>query len=341
MKTGRWFLTFFLMTALGLFSLCNAGTAQERPIKLTYANIFPPNHIQSKLAESWAKEIERCSRGKVIIRYYAAGSLLKATQIYEGVLRGITDIGMSAFLYTKDKFPAMEAYHLPLGYKSSKANTFIINDFYNEFRPQEFSEVKVMYLHSNGPSLLHSKDAISKLRDLKGLKIRSSGTIALETKALGAIPVKMGISDVYEAMQKGVVDAQFGPMEILKSFRQAEVIRYSLECYSVSYSNGFYVFMNLDKWNSLPRDVQEAFNLVSCKWIDKHAEAWNNSDLEGRKFSLKLGNKIIPLSETESARWAKAVEPIINEYIENMREKELPAKDYVDYIKELIKKYAE
>ena len=99
--------------------------------------------------------------------------------------------------------------------------------------------------------------------------------------------------------------------------------------------------MNLNKWNSLPKDVQEAFNLVSCEWIGKHAEAWDTSDLEGRKFSLALGNKIIPLSEAESAHWAKAVEPIIDEYIKNMKEKGLPAKDYVDYIKGLIKKYAE
>jgi hypothetical protein len=76
------------------------------------------------------------------------------------------------------------------------------------------------------------------------------------------------------------------------------------------------------------------------EWIGKHGKAWDTSDEEGKKFSLALGNKMIPLSDTESARWAKAVEPVIDDYIKTMGAKGFPAEDYVDYIKALIKKYA-
>ena len=341
MKIVRCFLTFFLITALGFFSLCNTGTAQAKQIRLTYANFFPASYVQAKLGQYWAREIEKRTKGKVKITYYPSSALLQGNQIYDGILNRQTDIGMSAFAYNMGRFPAMEAYHLPLGYYSGRANTFIINDFYNRFKPREFSKVKVLYLHAQGPSLFHSKKPVNKLEDLKGLKIRAIGTGAKEAKALGGVPASIPMSETYAALQQGVVSAYFAPTEQLKRLRLAEVIKYTVENYSVSYSNGFYVFMNLNKWKSLPKDTQRVFDLVSLEWIAKHGKAWETSDAEGRKFSLILGNKITALSESESERWAKAVEPVIHAYIEDKEKENLPAKDYVGYIKSLIKKFAE
>ncbi|MDY7037860.1 MAG: TRAP transporter substrate-binding protein [Thermodesulfobacteriota bacterium] len=341
MKIVRCFSSFFIIAALGFFSLYNTGTAQANPIALTYANFFPASHVQAKLGQSWAKEIERRTNGAVKITYYPSSILLKGNQIYDGILKGKTDIGMSAFAYNLTRFPAMEAYHLPLGYYDGRANTFIINDFYNRFRPEEFSKVKVLYLHAQGPNLFHSKKPVDKLEDLKNLKIRAIGAGAKEAKALGGVQVSIPMSETYAALQRGVVDAYFAPIEQLKSGRIAEVIRHTVENYSVSYSNGFYVFMNLNKWTSLPQDIQRIFDLVSLEWIAKHGRAWETSDAEGREFSLILGNKITALSESESERWARAVEPVIDAYIEDKAKDNLPARDYVSYIKALIRKYAE
>ncbi|RLB06839.1 MAG: C4-dicarboxylate ABC transporter substrate-binding protein, partial [Deltaproteobacteria bacterium] len=159
-------------------------------------------------------------------------------------------------------------------------------------------------------------------------------------KALGAVPVAMGQGGTYEALQKGVVEATFSPIEVLKGWKQAEVIKYTIECYSIGYTSAFYVLMNKKKWDSLPKDVQKVFDEVSAEWIAKHGEAWDSSDREGRKFTLSLGNKIIPLSKKESARWAKAVQPVIDGYIKKVESKGLPGKKYVKAIKKLIKKCA-
>ena len=59
--------------------------------QLTYTNFFPPTHIQSQLAESWCKEVEKRTKGEVVIKYYPAGTLTKATQTYDGVVQGIAD----------------------------------------------------------------------------------------------------------------------------------------------------------------------------------------------------------------------------------------------------------
>jgi TRAP-type C4-dicarboxylate transport system substrate-binding protein len=128
-------------------------------------------------------------------------------------------------------------------------------------------------------------------------------------------------------------------MEVLKGWNQAEVIKYTTECYSVGYTTCFYVIMNLDKWNSLPKDVQKVFDKVSKDWVSKHGEAWDSSDEKGRQFTLDQGNEIIPLSKEESARWAEAVRPVIDAYAESLEEKDLPGNEYVEFLQKRIKKY--
>ena len=247
---------------------------------------------------------------------------------------------MSVFGYSRGVFPSMEAIDLPMGYPNGRAATAIINDFYNKFKPKELSKVKVMYLHAHGPGLLHSKKAVYKMEDLRGLKIRSYGFNAKVAEALGGVPVAMGQGGVYEALQKGVVDATLSPMEVLKGWKQGEVIKATTECYSVGYTAGFYVAMNLKKWNSLPKDVQKVIAQVNKEWIAKHGKAWDDSDKAGREFTLSLGNKIIPLSKAESVRWAKAAAPVVDGYIKDKGAKGLPAKAYVDFIKAGVKKYS-
>jgi TRAP-type C4-dicarboxylate transport system substrate-binding protein len=340
MSAKRGILAFFLIMALGLFFVFGVNTVQAKAIELSYSNFFPPTHIQGKLGDMWAKEIEKRTKGKVKITYYPGGALLKGPKIYDGILKGITDIGMSVFGYSRGVFPAMEAIDLPMGYPNGKAATAIINEFYNHFTPKELNKVKVMYVHAHGPGLLHSKKAVHKLEDMKGLKIRSYGFNAKVAKALGGVPVAMSQGGVYEALQKGVVDATLSPMEVLKGWKQAEVIKYTVECYSIGYTAGFYVAMNLDKWNALPKDVQKVIMDVNKEWIPKHGQAWDDSDQAGREFTLSLGNKIIPLSKAESARWANAAAPVIDGYIKDKAAKGLPAKDYVDFLKAAVMKYS-
>ena len=339
MKTKRGFLALFLVVAVGVFFMFSVNTAQAGPIELSYSNFFPPTHIQAKLGDSWAKEIEKRTKGKVKITYYPGGALLKGPKMYDGIKKGISDIGMSVFAYSRGVFPAMEAMDLPMGYTDGKATTFIINDFYNLYKPKELSKIKVMYLHAHGPGLLHSKKPVYKLADMKGLKVRAVGAAAKAVSALGAVPVAMGQGGVYEALQKGVVDATFSPIEVLKGWKQGEVIKYTIECYSVGYTCGFYVAMNLSKWNALPADVKRVFNEVSIEWIGKHGTAWDDSDKAGREFTLSKGNKIIPLSAEENARWAKAVQPVFEGYIKAKSAKGLPAADYVGTVRAMIKKY--
>ena len=332
---------FFLVAIVGVaFLSIGLFKAEAGPIKLTYSNFFPPSHFNGSLGASWAKEIEKRSNGRVKITYFPGGALLKGGGMYDGILKGITDIGMSCFAYTRGRFPAMEALDLPMGYTSGYAATMVANDFYKKFKPEELSKAEVMYIHAHGPGLLHSKKPVTKLEGMKGLKVRATGLSAKVVKALGGAPVGMPQGGTYEALQKGVVEATFSPMEVLKGWKQGEVIKSTTECYSVGYTTAMYVMMNMKTWNKLPKDIQKIIEEVNAEWLVKHAAGWDKADQAGREFSLSLGNKIIPLSKEESARWAGAVAPVFDNYVKTAKGKGLPGDAYLDFIRKGIKTYS-
>jgi len=327
----------FLIFSIFILQGCSDNTSKSEVIELSYANIFPPTHIHSKLPEAWCKKVEKRTKGKVKITYYPGQTLLKEAKVYYGIMNGIADMGQSVFGYNRGVFPAMEAFALPNGFKSGAQATRVLNEFYKKFKPDELSQVKILYLHAHGPPLLHSRVKIEKLEDMHGLKVRSFGFNAAMVKALGGIPVSMGQSEVYEALSKGVAHASFSPMEVLKGWKQAEVIDYSIEIEGLAYSSAMYVMMNMDKWNSLPKDVQQVMEEVSQEWIVKTGKAWELSDKEGLEYTLAQNNEVIKITGEESKRWVKAVSPVITDYVARTSKKGLPAREYVEFIQTSIK----
>jgi TRAP-type transport system periplasmic protein len=310
--------------------------AQE-VITLRYAHFMPPPTAGSINSSEWSKEIEKRTNGKVKISFYPGGTLMPAPQTYDSIVKGIADIGFSIMSYTRGKFPLTEVIDLPLGYKSGYLATKLINVYYAKFKPKEFDEAKVLYLHAHGPGILTTKKPVYKLEDLKGMKIRSTGLSAKIAQALGAAPVGMPITETYDALSKGVAEGVLMPVEGLHEWKLAEVTKFTTENYGSAYSTGFFVVMNKNKWNSLPPDVQKVFEEVSQEWIEKTGKIWDRIDVEGREWAVKQGHKFIPISKEEDARWVEKMNPILDDYVKTMKEKGLPGdqalKFCLDYLK--------
>ena len=335
------------MKKIGLFafgliagSIALAATsAAAKDIRLRYSIFFPPAHGHCQAGTAWAQEIEKRTAGRVKIDVFPGGTLTKANQCYDGVVNGISDLGMSCFAYTRGRFPVMEAADLPLGYPSGKVTSRVVNDFYNKFKPAELSDVKVLYIHGHGPGLLHTRKPVNSLEDIKGMKIRSTGLSAKVVEALGGVPVAMPQGATYESLQKGVVEGTLGPMEVLKGWHQGEVIKHTTDCHAIGYTVSMFVVMNLKKWNSLPEDIQQIFEATSREWIDVHGDKWDELDREGRDYTLSLGNTIIPLTDEQSARWQQSVESVIDAYVAAAEAKGLPGQSYVRELTRLIEHY--
>ncbi len=325
--------TSMLILCFGLaLGFMSPVTAEAGPVKLTYSNFFPPGHIQSKLAESWCKEVEKRTDGQVVVDYFPGQTLTKARQVYDGVVEGLSDVGFSVLAYTRGRFPVLAAVDLPLGYTSGTVATKVVNAVYEKFKPKELSDTQVMYLHAHGPGLIHTKGkAVRKMEDMKGLKFRAHGTSALVVKALGGTPVPKPMPETYQMLQKGVVDGAVYPFEANKGWKLGEVTRYCTADFTAAYTTSFFVVMNKDKWNSLPADVQKIIEQINREWAVKHGEAWDTSDAKGIVFFLNQGSEIIGLDAKEGERWKKAVAPIIEDYKANMNKKGFKGTEIVDF----------
>jgi TRAP-type C4-dicarboxylate transport system substrate-binding protein len=321
-----------------LLLAASAGTARAAKYELNYATFFPATHAHTALAAEWGKEVEKRTKGAVKVNLFPGATLTPPDQTYDSVTKGIADIGMSVASYSKGRFPLSEVIDQPLGYASGIQATRLANAYFQKFQPKEFADTKMMYVMAYGPGVFHTKKPIAKLEDLKGVKVRCTGTSAKIVAALGGTPVAMPMTETYDAIQKGVVDGYVAPQESLKGFRMAEVVGHTTQNFGSSYSLFFFVAMNKQKWDSLPRDVQATIEQINQEWIDKSGRVWDQIEKEGFEFAQSKGVKIARLSKAEDERWAETVKPVIADYLATTKSKGLPGEEALKFAQEWLKK---
>jgi TRAP-type transport system periplasmic protein len=331
---------WLLFVGLVVFLLLPAGSlpAQTKPLELTYSHFMPATHGHAVLSQEWGKEIEKRTNGAVKVTLFPGATLTPAHQAYDGVVKGISDLAFVVLSYTAGRFPLTEVIDMPLGYRSGLQATRLINGYFQKFHPKEFDDTQVMYLHAHGPGILHSKKPVAKLEDLKGMKIRCTGTSAKVVTHLGGTPVAIPMPEAYDSLQKGVTEGIMAPIEALKGWKFAEVIKSTTLNYGSAYSIAFAVIMNKQKWAALPKEVQATIQKVNEEWIEKTGKAWDEFDKAGTEATKAKGNQIISLSKAEDERWAKLVQPILNEYMQSMKAKGLPGDEALKFCQDWLRK---
>jgi TRAP-type C4-dicarboxylate transport system substrate-binding protein len=320
--------------------VASTSFAQEKAVSLRFSTFFPSTHELAIATADWCKEVEKRTNGKVKVRHYAGATLTPPAQTYDSVVQGVVDVGNIVIGYTMGKFPLSEVLDYPLGYPSGAVATRLVNAYYAKFKPKEFDDVKVMYFHAQSPGILHTKKPVNKLEDLKGMKIRTFGSNARFMSFLGGIPVAMPMGDAYDAISKGVADGLLCADEALNGWKLGEVVKYTTENYGTAYTATFIVAMNKEKWASLSPENQKIIEKINQEWIEKEGAVWDKIDKDGREFAAKLGVKTIKLSAEENARWAAKAQPLFDEYVKNMKAKNLPGDEVLKFVREFIKKNA-
>lgn len=330
-----------VLVAVPLFTACAkpapTPTPTEEPIVLSFVSPWTPAFFQNTIVISeWIDAIEKGTNGRVKIDLYAGGTLLKGPEVWDGLVEGVADMGTAIFAYNKGRFPVMEALNVPpCRYNSPEVSSRVAWDFYQEFKPAELDEVKVMWLHCNGPGDLMMKVPVNTLEDLEGLEIRATGTSAIALDLLGAIPVAMPKSDAYSALDKGIVVGDISNIGSLEDFNIMEVTDYVIITPFI-YNAVFYGVINLDAWNSLSPDIQEVIEQANAELMVHMATSWNEDyrRLALRKAIEETGQQVITLSNEEAKKWIERLMPAAETYITEKSAMGLPAKDYLDYISE-------
>jgi TRAP-type C4-dicarboxylate transport system substrate-binding protein len=293
-------------------------------ITLNYANFPPAPTFPCVQMERWKKEVEKRTGGKVAIKTFPGSTLLDAKSMMDGVIAGTADIGCLCMAYQPGRFIVTNATALPLGFPNATVASLTLWDLYRKHKPEEFSKVKVLTMFTCAPAHIYAKVPVRSLEDLKGLELRASGGVAEVLKALGAVPVGMPQSEAPEALQKGVVKGAASSLETLMDFKYAELCRY------VTILNGpiypFSVVMNMNKWNSLPKDVQEVMDGLGTEqawWTGNYMDKHVDESIEWSKKNYNI--EITELSVSEMARWNKLVKPLIDAWITNANAKGIQA----------------
>jgi TRAP-type C4-dicarboxylate transport system substrate-binding protein len=328
-----------VITVIGIFSLPTLTCAEEKVVKLRYSNFFPPVHAISKLSEEWCKEVEKRTDGRVKIIYFAGGTLTPPMQTYDSTVKGIADIGQALLAYAPGRLPLSEVLSLPLGASSGYQATKMANEYYRKFRPKEFDDVKIMYLHCCDPGFFSTRKVISSIDEIKGLRFKTNAENVGAVRALGAAPVTMPITDTYDALQKGLLEGIFLPVETLKGWRFAEVVKTTLENYGSAWAGSMFVVMNKNKWNSMSKADQDAIEKINEEWIEKQGQLWNVLSKEAREYAIQKGVKFVRSSKEEEARTAEKMKPVLAEYVKNMKSKGLPGDEALKFCLDYIKSH--
>jgi len=331
-------LMIIIISAL-ILGGCTKSTAPQEVIKLSSACYLPPAHPFSPLQEAWGKDIMARANGRVEITFYPGGSLLTAPQTADGIVQDIADIAFAHIGYTPGRFPVTESLDLPVGYPSGWVGSHVATDFMNKFKPDEWDNMHVLLVNAGTTAGLMLHDTkVTKLEDLKGKTLRGAGEVASAITALGATARDIPMPEMYDSVSKGVVDGTLVGIETLKSFKMADVCKYTAFVWQVGNMYTFYLAMNNAKWDSMPKDIQKIFDEVSEEYAEKWAVAWNEADVAGIQYSLSIpGNEVYKLTDAEGERWNAAVQPVLGNYVTAMADKGYgDAQKYIDYIKDRV-----
>jgi TRAP-type transport system periplasmic protein len=328
-------ILFFTVTCM----VATSAFAQDKTITLRYADGFPPSHELAKIDAEWCKEVEKRTGGKVKARHYPGGTLAPPAQAYGSVAKGVIDVTIYPIGYTAGKFPLSDVLDHPLGYPSGYVSTKLVNEYYKKFKPKEFDEIQPMYFHAQPPAILNTKKPVTKMEDLKGMKIRTSGSVTDFISALGGVPVGMPIQEAYDSLSRGVADGLICAYEVLEGWKIGEVVKFTTENYWTSTVSVFIVAMNKDKWNSIAPEEQKIIEQINEEWIERQGKLWDKINESGKAFALQKGNKIITLSDQEQARWVAKAEPLFDKYVKNTKAKGLPGDEVLKFARDYLKSH--
>lgn len=311
-------------------------------IKLNLAHFFPATHpVEKVLIPKWIEAVHEATGGQVQVTSYPGETLAKAADIYNGVVSGIADIGISCFSYTRGRFPVLEVFELPgIVYENSKVSGKVAWEGIKKLNPKEVQDTHLLMVFSTGPGHLLTRIPIRNLEDLQGVEIRATGLSAKTLKTLGAVPVAMAQPETYEALSRGIVKGNLAPSEVLQGWRHAEVTSYATIT-PFLYNTLFFMTFNLDKWNSLSPDLQKAISEANERVFEEVALGlWDDQNDTALNWAItEKGMQKINLSPAETQRWINQVAPIQNEYVAKMDGMGLNGQEILDTVKKLADKY--
>lgn len=270
-----------MATVLGVASIAlvgcsaeagGAGNGPEGAEKrvLRMATPISEQSVQGQSVQAWAKAVEDATGGSIEIEIHSSGSLLAGTDILPGLADGRADLGMSYSNYHSTDLPYWNVVAYPFVTASWDVFANAFQQLESEFPAidQAWADFGVVPLAdiTNGAAGSASRTQISSIEELDGKRYRAPGLMAAIAAEAGADTVFMELAEMYEALQRGVLDGWIGTeMGAAAALNVQEVTPYFTD-FGIGQYSGARIFANPQVWESLSAEQQEAIAEVSAEY---------------------------------------------------------------------------
>lgn len=314
-------------TILMLFTApCASAAAPKITIKFSMVGQINLEPVKSS-AGVMVADIERKSGGRVTFDTYGSGSAFAVPgQLVTQVERGISDMAFGPFDAVPGRFPRTELLGLPFMVHDSVAASRAVMTVYRKYLAADFPTVHVISIILTTPRQLHTRVPVTKLGDIKGLRILNNIPSLTEVlRPLGAEVAALPNAEQYEDLERGTIDGFTATWSSLISFRSIEVTRYHLVANFAA--SPLFLIMNKAKYASLPPDIKALFDAWSTpQAAGELAAAWVKTDEAAIADVKKRKQVITPVSAKEDQRLREIAKPVIARILDKDEAAGVPAR---------------
>lgn len=281
------------------------------PITLDLASFYNPSTSTGAATEWWIEELEARTDGLVTVEPFWDSSLLGPTEIKDGVVDGRVDLGHFSYAYHPAEFPLSTVVEVPFLGNNLPAQSTALNELYagnEDFRTEyEDKGIRVMSFAGSPSPLTGANEPFDSIDFLEGKTVRASGFMVQGLQAIGADPVGLGVNEVYEAMQRGTIDAYSGLiLDVITPLGLHEVGPHVVDAGTGHYAS-VTLSMSLDTWEGLPAPVQEIIEELNAEFPEQHTAAAEETEDAACTEILESGGSVTIFPPEETERWAEAL----------------------------------
>lgn len=321
----------------------DAASGDGGTVELKLGHMNSPEHVQDSGAMTpFSKDVEELTDGRVKFQVYPGGALGGPTDTFDNIVTGIMDAGWGLHGYNAGKFTVHTVLQLPFLADGTAAELSVVAQKLYDTFPEiqdEYSDVKPLWIHAADPYAIITKGkAVRSFDDVKGLKLRTPSVEAGNMiESWGATPVSLPAPEIYDALQKGVIDGGVLPVAAIRDFNLADIVDYvTLGNFNTSL---FYVVMNKDSWNKIPADDQKLIEeeLLGLPMAERAGKAFDEQKEKAEQDAEAAGVEFITLPDEELNKFKDAAEGVTEKWLSDMEAKGIDGQKIYDETVKLIK----
>ncbi|EJL94319.1 tripartite ATP-independent periplasmic transporter solute receptor, DctP family [Herbaspirillum sp. CF444] len=289
-------------------------TFAQQPIVIKFSHVVANNTPKGKGAERFKQLAEERTKGRVKVEVYPNSQLYKDKEEMEALQLGAVQmLAPSLAKFGPLGVKEYEVFDLPYIFPNRAVLARITEGPIGQglFRKLEGKGIKGLAYWDNGMKVMTANKPLHKVTDFRGLKMRiqSSKVLDEQFRALKANPQVLAFSEVYQAMQTGVVDGSENTPSNIYTQKVYEV-QSQLTVSDHGYI-GYAVIVNKKFWDNLPADIRTQLE-SAMKDATRYANAIAQQENEDALAAIKASGKtrIYYLTDAEKAEWRKALLPV-------------------------------